>query len=544
MRRPTTSTRFPLQLAAALLCVGLSGRAAADSVRTESASGFGRIVFTLTPLARAKTVLAGGVLTVSFDRKIAVDPAAVVQGLPAYIANGRADPDGSVFRFALVQDVHLHISTSANQVGIDLAPENFVGTPPDLPPPPPKEPQAVDVQKLPVLRIRAGAYAGFSRLVFDWPRSVAYAVFPGAGKITIRFEALARPDFTAFEHVSPPWVKEAGWKAEGGGTVIEFDTDTQSGYHDFRDGSNVVLDILKPKADAATYKPPSDLGAEISRPELVKLAQAAKADDANPQSKAIAAAAAKLNPPPKTKPVAPAAKPVAAPPPPAQAAATPVASPAPSQVTGAPGQSTAPGAAASGPAPPATNADTAATQTLRTHEGIVISFAGVGAQSAAVFVRGMTAWIVIDGAPLIDPVQLKAALGDFPASLEEASNNNVTTVRIGLKQPEQIVAHAMGTNLAVELSPHAQQSPIAIGFVRTDDDPKHTALGTLVPGATHAVIETDPVAGDTLIIVPGVLGRAVLDPRNYAEFAILPTAAGLAIQPYTDDLVTRVNWGM
>jgi hypothetical protein len=155
----------------------------------------------------------------------------------------------------------------------------------------------------------------------------------------------------------------------------------------------------------------------------------------------------------------------------------------------------------------------------------------------------MTAWIVIDGAPLIDPVQLKAALGDFPASLEEASNNNVTTVRIGLKQPEQIVAHAMGTNLAVELSPHAQQSPIAIGFVRTDDDPKHTALGTLVPGATHAVIETDPVAGDSLIIVPGVLGRAVLDPRNYAEFAILPTAAGLAIQPYTDDLVTRVNSG-
>ena len=81
-------------------------------------------------------------------------------------------------------------------------------------------------------------------------------MFPGAGRITIRFEAKARPDFTALERIAPPWVKQAGWRIENGGTVIEFNTESQSGYHDFRDGDHVVLDILAPKTDAAAYHPP------------------------------------------------------------------------------------------------------------------------------------------------------------------------------------------------------------------------------------------------------------------------------------------------
>lgn len=500
----------------------LAGSAAADSVTTSSDGGFGRMVFALTPVAHAKAALAGGVLTITFDRKIGVDANTVVQGLSAYVASGRADASGKVFRFALAQSVRLHTSTSANAIAVDLAPDNYSGNPPDLPPPPPKEAAAVDVQKLPPLNIRAGAYANFSRLVFDWPRNVPYSVFPGSGRITIRFEAMARPDFTAFEDVSPPWVKEAGWKVEDRGTVIEFDTDTQSSYHDFRDGTKVVLDILAPKADAAAYRPPSDSGKAMSRPDLVTIAKAAKADSASPQAKAILQAAAQLNP---TKPATPTTA--------AASQSTPAATPAAAPAT------------APQPTPSSTAPidNTATAQAIRTHQGVLISFPGAGAQPAAVFVRGMTAWIVIDGAPKIDPVQLKTALGDFPSSMDETSGSGVTAVRIGLKQTEQIAAHAIGANLTVEISPHAQQPLTAIDFVRNDDDPRHASLTTLVPMSTHAVMQTDPVAGDTLIIVPGVLGRAVIDPRNYAEFAILPTAAGLAVEPYTDDLAVKVVQG-
>ena len=250
MGRATTKMRTAKALTAALALVVLADVARADSVATENDSGFGRIIFSLDPIAHVKPALAGGVLTLTFDRKVSLNANAIAQGLPGYVGSVRADPDGRTFRLALAQNARLHESTSADRIAIDLVPNNYPGVPADLPPPPPKEASAVDVAKLDALKIRAGAYANFSRLIFDWPKNVPYAVFPGAGHITIRFEAMARPDFAAFENVSPPWVKEAGWRVENKGTVIDFTVDPQSGYKDSRDGTHIVLDILAPKSDA------------------------------------------------------------------------------------------------------------------------------------------------------------------------------------------------------------------------------------------------------------------------------------------------------
>jgi len=510
MRNRQIEERLGRCFAAALALICFATPALADSVATAADGGYGRMTFTLDPVAHAKAALAGGVLTITFDRKVAINPASIVQGLPAFVSNGLVDANGEVFRFALAQNAHLHTSESTDRIAIDLAPDSFAGTPPDLPPPPPKEAASVDVSKLPALKIRAGAYASFSRLVFDWPRNVPYSVFPGAGHITIRFEAMAKPDFSAFENVSPPWVKQAGWRVENRGTVVEFGTDSASSYHDFRDGSKIVLDILAPKADAASYAPPNDDGKAVARPELVK----ADRPDAtsSPQARAIAAAAAQLN---GTKPTPPSDQ---------TAKGTPAkAAPAPEQ-------------AAATPLP-----DTTAAQAVRTRAGVVINFPGAGSAPVAVFVRGMTAWIVIDGLHHIDPVQLRAALGDFPSSLEAATGGGATILRIGLKQAEEIEAHANGSNLHVDIAPHVADTPTAIGFVRNDDDPRHTSLTTLLPGATHSIAQADPAAGDTLFIVPGVVGRGVIDARSYAEFAILPTAAGLVVQPYTDDLAVSLS---
>jgi hypothetical protein len=482
-------------IAAAMALALATGAACADTVTTENTGGYARMIFTLDPTAHAKPQLAGGVLTITFDRQVDINANAIAQGLVGYIASVRADADGETYRFALAQNVRLHTSTSADRIAIDLVPANFAGVPADLPPPPPKEAAAVDVTKLDALRIRAGAYANYSRLIFDWPRNVPYAVFPGSGHITIRFEAMVRPDFAAFENVSPPWVKEAGWRIENKGTVIEFATDGQSGYRDSRDGTRVVLDITAPKSDTA---PPVKVAAPMAGDHAP--------GDAAAQAKAIAATLAQLN---GTKPQVqePPAKPA---PPPA-------------------------------PPPAVPSADTA--QALRTHQGVIISFPGAGTTPTAVFVRGMTAWIVIDRAQKLDPVQLKAALGDFPASLDESTSANVTIVRIGLKTPAEIAARADGSNLRVAIAPHAAEEPAAIGFVRDDTDPKHPALTTLIPEATHAILAPDPAAGDSILVVPGVLGRGVLDSRRYAEFAIPPTASGLVVQPFADDLMVTVSGG-
>ena len=359
--------------------------------------------------------------------------------------------------------------------------------------------------KLDALKIRAGAYANFSRLIFDWPKNVPYAVFPGAGHITIRFEAMARPDFAAFENVSPPWVKEAGWRVENKGTVIDFTVDPQSGYKDSRDGSKILLDILAPKSDAQATAAPGPANKDAKQDQAPnnhgrrkrKRLPTPRRSSAAPSPTRRCQTRYRLRPRRHRRRRR---RPIRSPP-----------------------------------------ADMA--QAVRTHQGVALSFPGASTTPSAVFVRGMTAWIVIDRAQKIDPVQLKAALGDFPTSLDEATSNNTTIIRIGLKAPEDIAARADGSNLRVDIAPQLTEQPASIGFVRDDSDPKRTTLTTLIPEATHTLIETDPSAGDTLVIVPGVLGRGVLDARRYAEFAVLPTAAGLVVQPYADDLDVVVSTG-
>ena len=208
-------------------------------------------------------------------------------------------PDGKTLRFALSQPVKLHVSQIGNRAVVDLATADFAGTMPDLVAPASPKPvvKPVDVASLPEIKLRAGSYAKFTRLVFDWPRDVSYQVFPGAGKMTVRFAAPARADVSAIARFAPPWVKNAAWRIEGQSTIVEFETDSDSGYHDFKDGTHVVLDVLAPKTDAASYAPPG-----IAKPSITAMTAAQKSGrkpGPGPGDRAGIAATGGRSPPPK-----------------------------------------------------------------------------------------------------------------------------------------------------------------------------------------------------------------------------------------------------
>ena len=507
-------------LACLAACLIFARPAFADSVKASGEQGYARILFAFDKAAHPHASIAAGVLTISFDHAVTLSPADAAKGLSAYVASARADADGKTFRFALAQDLKLHTSESGNRFAVDLMTASYAGSPPDLPPPPPVQKAAVDISKLPALGVRAGAYPKFTRLVFDWPKNVNYTVYPGAGRITLRFESAARPDFGSLERIAPPWVKEAGWKIENGGLTIDFNTDTASGYHDFRDGSHVVLDILAPKTDAAAYNPPGDNKVSV---------QALPSDTAKAvtQAQAIADAAAKLNTKPNDKQQATKA-PTQLMPPDKSDAAKPADDAKPATPADA--------AQTALPAPDGKQADAS-----RTKDGATLSFPGAAGHGVAAFIRGTTAWIVLDGTPAIDPAHLKAALGNLPSSVDVSNGDGYAVLRIGLQHDEKIAVRGEGTDLKVMLGSHVTASPTEIGFVRNNDDPKHIALSTLLPGAIHALSLSDPDAGDKLIVVPGALGRASLDARSYMEFAVLPSAAGLALTPFTDDLAANVH---
>ena len=508
------------RLAVSLVFSLFAQSAHADSVTTSTEGGYARLLFTLTPAAHATTSTEGGALTIGFDRKVTFDPASLAQNLPAYIASARADADGKTFHFALVQRLRVHSSAVGERIAIDLAPTSFAGTPPDLPPPPVKIAAPIDPASLAALKVRAGAYQNFTRLVFDWAKQVPYSVFPGAGKLTIRFDALAKPDFSALLRQTPPWVKNAAWHIEGKAIVIEFETDQASGYHDFRDGTRVVLDVLAPKTDADAYAPPGT--AKVKSTPLAANAPKANAVT-NAQAQAIASAAAKLagntaalvTPAPAQKPVQPA------------------------QQTPAPSTATPPPAAAT-PAP-TPQADPTSAEGKLTRDGAVMTFAGASRRGSAVFLRGMTAWIVLQDAAPLDAAKLKAQLGSFPDAVEASSGSGVSVLRITLKQQEQIAAYADGSNLKVVIAGQVTPNATSIGFARNQDDATHSSMTTLLPGATRTVNLVDPVAGDQLILVPAAAGRAMTDERSYVEFQSLQTASGLVLLPFVDDLSVAID---
>jgi hypothetical protein len=507
------------------LALGASSPAWADSVSGTTQAGYGRLNFSTPSTISATTT--GGVLTITFSAKTNIDPATIVAAMPRAITSGHADADGKTLRFTLVAPLKLHVSQIGSRAVVDLAASDFAGAMPDLTPPAKPAAKPVDVASLPEIKLRTGSYEKFTRLVFDWPKNVSYQVFPGAGKMTVKFDTLARADVSVIARFAPPWVKNASWRIDGASTIVEFETDSDSGYHDFKDGTHVVLDILAPKTDGTAYAPPGTAKPAVTRMDAAAKAPPAPAPvvatrpGASPaQAQAIAQTSQQLAD--KNKPVKAAdAKPAAAP------------------VKVADAKSPTP--------PPATQVQTvAATPAIavadakRTRDGAVITFKGAGKRASAVFVRGLTAWVVLENAPNFDSRNLKTALADFAPQIEAVSSDGLGILRITLKTPAEIGARANGPDLEVEIAPSVAPPASAIGFARNQDDPKRASLSTLLPSADHAFKLLDPASGDLLTIIPAAPGSGVPSMRVFADFAALQSAAGLVITPYADDLAISV----
>jgi tetratricopeptide (TPR) repeat protein len=483
---------------------------AADRIEGTAENGYRRLAFTLESPAKISASTTGGVLAITFDRKPTLDAATIAAAAPGVIANGHADADGKTLRFALSLPVKLHLNQQGLKAVLDLAPLDFKGAMPDLPPPAkPPPPRPVDPATLPEVKLRSGSYSNFTRLVFDWSREVPYSVFAGAGKITVKFGAGARMDVSALSRFPAPWVKDAAWRLDGGATLVELGTDSDSGYHDFRDGTHVVLDILAPKTDAAAYAPPGIAKPSVTKMGVTRIPAGASAA----QAAAIVNAAATLaGRKPEEKPAetkAPEAKPAEKKPETKEAASEP-----------------------SAPPPPAANGQVIGNSAS-------LSFRNPG--PAAVFIRGLTAWVVLENAPALDLAALRKGLEGFAAGVETSSTPGLSILRVTLKAPAKAASRMDGSVLKVQLGPDVTSNAAIIGFARNQADAQRSSLTTTLPNADRAISLTDPQSGDTMTVVPAAPGYAMPAQKVFADFAALPSAQGLVLTPYTDDLSVTVH---
>ncbi len=485
--------RAPAQAASAA-----QAAAAKATVSVDTSAGYARILFTFERPTPVAATVADGVLMIRLGSPLDTTIDAFTEKLAPYVSSGRRDDDGLTYRFALTNPVALHSSTQVNKTAVDLVPDGFSGVPPDLPPPPPPPPKPAlpDVRTLSTVKVQVGEYANFTRLVFDWPQPVPYSVFPGHGRISVRFEALARPDFSALQSRSSAWVKSAGWRLDGTATVVDFETDPDSAFHDFQDGAKIAIDVLAPRTDASAYVPPS-IGAGGSA--LVPIAPSP-----------TQAPAALRNPPPKGSDAAVVLGP------------------------------TLPAAPARAQPPQPSPARVLAPSAELTREGSVLHFPQGRGHAVAVFVRGETMWILLDNHPALDAPTLLAPLAAVLVKADTNQLSGAAILKLAFKTPLLATVSESDVALNVTLSAGTATPADPIALTRQGADGQ-TTLTTPLPGATRVIALADPDAGDRLLVVPARPGKAMLTPKRFVELEALASAAGLVAIPYTDDFSVQVQ---
>jgi hypothetical protein len=475
-------------LAALFVSWGASPAGApAEGVTVDTGSGYARIVVNSEDPASVTASIDDGILTIRSERALATDAESLVERLAGYVTVGRRDGDGA-YRFALNQPLTLNVSRQGTRTAIDLVPMSFQGAPPPLRAsavPSSAPVPAVNPQALPVVQVRTGEFANFTRLIFDWPSEVRYTVSRATGRVSVRFEAAARPDFRMIEERAPPWVRAPRFRLEGSALVVEFDTDAEATTQHFRAGGRIAVDVLAPGADLSAYR-------RVARIPLAPQASEAALSGLRPSSDTGAQ--------------------------PAGIAAAPPA-PAPSDTA---------------PALPATPS------AAMTRDGFVLSFPQARGKAVAVFARGPITWIVLDEHPAIDPIALLANITTVVEKADIRQHENAAVLRFLLNTRPTVSVRESERALEILFSPAAAAAAAPISLARQGLDGV-TVLTAPLPGARIALTLTDPDAGDRILVIPARAGRAVLSQRRYLEVTALPTAAGIALLPRADDIGARVE---
>ena len=166
---------------------------------------------------------------------------------------------------------------------------------------------------------------------------------------------------------------------------------------------------------------------------------------------------------------------------------------------------------------------------------VQLSFPWANPNGAAVFRRGAAIWVVFDASAEIDisraPRGMKQVTG-----IRAFRGPDYSAVRISTSPATQFTANAQGGTWTIGLGNTFQAAGAKVTIVR-DDIGGPAALKAAVAGVTRAVKFADPVVGDQLNVVTA-LGptKGVPARREFVQMAVLPSAQGLAMESYVDDL--------
>ncbi len=524
---------FRIALAAAFpACAALSAAAEEVPLRAAPHEDYGRIVFGWQTPVRYSAEIDDRRLVVRFGRPMEATYDGVLRVLGKYFSGATPAADGRSVAFSLTGDYDLSNFDLGSAVVVDVldrAPHQAKDPPPGAAPRPasPAPPEGLRV------RVRSGEHKGFSRMVFDWPRRVAYEIERTGGGATITFGRPARLDLGAPGARRSQYIREVDSQVTDGRLVVTLAVPETSRLRHFIAGSRVVVDVLAPgetetaaqgPASAPAGAPPGDTGkpsaptdgpsATEEKPGTTAVAKPTSLIPARPRA---------VDPPgraPDGQPrSADLASPVSAP-----VAEKPAADPVQENPAAPPGP---PPAVAESPPdgpPPAPG----------------LRFEWDEPVAAAVFRRAGFLWVVFDKATRVDVDGLRAQGGNVIRAIEQVPSERATVLRLTTVSGVNPEVKRDGFAWILEFRQQRIQPRTAIETKAQPNSPVGPRVFLSVPEPGNAIVLSDPEVGDTIVVVPVIpLGHGIAHTFEYPELRILETGQGVAIQPRIDNLRVR-----
>jgi tetratricopeptide (TPR) repeat protein len=171
---------------------------------------------------------------------------------------------------------------------------------------------------------------------------------------------------------------------------------------------------------------------------------------------------------------------------------------------------------------------------------VLLHFPWKAPLGAAAFRRGESVWLVFDTAAKLDLSKAPAETSMFKG-LTVVSGPGYSAVRVSSPSTATVKAWADGSTWTLALGPGVQKPAVPIKAER-DADSQTPALRAQVSGATKSLWLDDPVVGDRIAVVTALgPSKRVPGRRAYVDFALLPSAQGLAFEPAVADLNVAVD---
>lgn len=552
-------------VAAVLLAAGAAGAADPVSVpvRASAHDRFGRMVFDWPTQVGFTASVADGQLVVAFDQPIAARFDSVGKALASYVGPAKVSADARTITFELKRPATLRSFRNKTSVVLDLtAEEGKAATPPDEATPPkaatPPEKAGRPEKEAPrppakpagdaVIQVRAGRHQGYSRLVFEGPRVVGYAVARDGETVVVTFDQPGSANLSSIDHHKPENVRAVSQGTVDGKLAVTLAIPANAGMRHFRNGNTIVVDVLNPTGadesrEPVPASPPPPQAPAVPDPATPPAPTPAAPDPAAavvpgkpaPAGPSVPTPAIKPTPPggkPPAPSIAPSTTPVSATPPAPVVPPAPAdpPAPAPPPVPVVPAAAPAAAGAADQPQPPVVMAEMPTVLAVNT---------GVPS-AAAVFARSGYLYVVFDKAAEAAAATLTGPAQTLVGPVEPVQTSDGRAFRIGFPPWLRTKVERDGTTWRVVLGRTAVMPPAALVV---EPQPEFVVGPRLVVYAEEAqavVRVTDPEIGDPLLVVPlPVPGMAVVERQHYAQLELLPAFQGIVIRPIVEEVNVR-----